>query len=87
MLAIDARMTGVALLLVPVITGFSVVFFLRVRAAFLKPCRDHCFRAPGCDAAARDAAGERELAFGGPQPRRHVHAPETASAARPWQAE
>jgi ATP-binding cassette subfamily B protein len=36
MLAIDARMTGVALLLVPVITGFSVVFFLRVRAAFLQ---------------------------------------------------
>lgn len=36
MLAIDARMTAVALVLVPFITGFSVIFFLRVRAAFLQ---------------------------------------------------
>lgn len=36
MLAIDPRMTGIALVLIPLITGFSVVFFLRVRAAFLR---------------------------------------------------
>ncbi len=34
MLAIDPRMTGISLLLIPFITAFSVVFFLRVRAAF-----------------------------------------------------
>jgi ATP-binding cassette subfamily B protein len=34
MLAIDVRMTITALLLIPLITGFSVVFFLRVREAF-----------------------------------------------------
>lgn len=34
MLAIDPRMTVVSLLLIPFITAFSVVFFLRVREAF-----------------------------------------------------
>ena len=34
MLAIDARMTGVAVLLVPVITGFSALYFRRIRHHF-----------------------------------------------------
>lgn len=34
MLSIDARMTGVALLLVPVITGFSALYFRRIRHRF-----------------------------------------------------
>lgn len=34
MLAIDLRMTVAAIVLIPVIVGFSVVFFLRVRDAF-----------------------------------------------------
>jgi ATP-binding cassette subfamily B protein len=34
LLATDVRMTGVALLLMPVITSFSTLFFLRMRSAF-----------------------------------------------------
>ena len=34
MLAIDARMTGVSLILMPPIVGFSVIFFRRVRSRF-----------------------------------------------------
>ncbi|MBX2803627.1 MAG: ABC transporter ATP-binding protein/permease [Myxococcales bacterium] len=34
MIQIDARMTGVAVLLLPFIVGFSVIFFLRVRTVF-----------------------------------------------------
>jgi ATP-binding cassette subfamily B protein len=36
MLAIDVRMTVVSLVLMPVIAGFSLVFFIKVKSAFLK---------------------------------------------------